>query len=359
MKKLILLFTMIFVTGVSALSAADLREVIFGNNWANINEITDDELMTAYKNCRYVKVYNRNHFNDFHLYEEKYGKESVYRFVASKNPLTYENAVKGYRDGTGQLWQALFVKKDGKLIELAAEYIFNRASGDGTVRFWVEDQYGGIEVIARGCRVLGVLSHKYASRMTHHGGEEGDIGYDSYEKETEASFYLWSDLQNDSYFEKKDDGIFYPVCDRGDSVIPDITISCSFPLIEAKHPFKYTLQNAFDANPATSFVEDTEDNSTFIHLFPDSFPACKKIKLINGYAQNQQLYQNNNRVKSIADRKDTQRVTLKDNTLESQIFDWKDYSIHSTDLYKGTKYNDTCLAEVDFMTEAGEWIFGE
>ena len=328
------------------------------NRWENINEITDDELMTAYKNCRYVKVYNRNHFNDFHLYEEKYGDESVYRFVASKNPLTYENAVKGYEDGTGQLWQAVFIKKNGSIYELSSGCIFDLGTGDGTVRFWEENRYGGIEVIARGSRILGVLSHKYENRMTHHGGEEGNPVYDSNEKETEASFYLWSDLQNDSYFEKKDDGIFYPVCDRGDPVIPDITISCSFPLIEAKHPFKYTLQNAFDADPATSFVEDTEDNSIFIHLFPDSFPACKKIKLINGYAQNQQLYQNNNHVKSIADRKDTQRVTLKDNTLESQVFAWNAYSVYSKSLYKGLKYNDTCIAELDFMTESGEWLFG-
>ena len=160
MKKLILIFTMIFVTGVSVFAESDLREVIFGNRWENINEITNDELMSAYKNCRNVKVVNRNHFKNFHLYEEKYVDEILYRFVASSNPLTYENAVKGYMDGTGQLWQALFVQKNGKLIQLAEECIFDKACGDGTVRFWEEDRYGGIEVIARGSRILGVLSHK-------------------------------------------------------------------------------------------------------------------------------------------------------------------------------------------------------
>ena len=359
MKKMILLLLAVFVN--VNLFSADLREVIFGNRWENISEITDDELLAAYKNCRYVKVYNnRDHFNDFHLYEEKYGDESVYRFVASSRPLTYENAVKGYKDGTGQLWQAVFIKKNGSIYELASGCIFDLGTGDGTVRFWEEDRYGGIEVITREDRILGILNHKYANRMTHHGGEEGDIGYDSNEKETEASFYSWSDLQNDSYFEKKDDGIFYPVCDRGDPVIPDITIFCSFPLIEAKHPFKYTLQNAFDADPATSFVEDTEDNSIFIHLFPDSFSACKKVKIINGYAQNQQLYQNNNRIKSMTDRKNIVTVTLEDNTLESQVFYyWEDYSVYSTDLYKGKKYSDTCIAELDFMSVSGEWIFGK
>lgn len=361
MKKLITIFTMILLAGVSSLAAADLREVIFGNRWANISEITNDELMSAYKNCRNVKVVNRNQFKNFHLYEEKYGDEILYRFVASSNPLTYENAVKGYMDGTGQLWQALFVQKNGKLIQLAEECIFDKAIGDGTVRFWEEDRYGGIEVIARESRILGVLSHKYASRMTHHGGEEGDIGYDSYEKETDAYFYLWSDLMNEKYFEQKEDGIFYPVRDRGAPIIPKLHIKCSFPLIEAKHPFKYTLQNAFDKNPATSFVENTEDNSIFIEFYvPDSIPACKKVSIINGYAQNQKLYQNNSRVKSMTDYKDSRTVTLKDNTLESQIFDnWEDYSVYSKSLYKGLKYNDTCIAELDFMTATGEWLFGE
>lgn len=44
----------------------------------------------------------------------------------------------------------------------------------------------------------------------------------------------------------------------------DITIDCSKPLIDEKDVFRYTIQNAFDQNPATSYVEDTEDDLMYV-----------------------------------------------------------------------------------------------
>lgn len=363
MKRLFLIFA-VLLTGFSLFanefSASDLRKVIFGNRWENIIEITDDEIFAACKNTPYMKYYSYR-FTDYHLYEEKYGDETLYRFVASSKPLTYENAVKGYKDGTGELWQAVFIKKNGTLYQLASECIFNLAIGDGTVRCWTEDQLGGIEVISRNNKILGLLVHKYLSRITTHNcAEEGSPSFDEYTKKSSASFYFWSDLQNESYFELKDDGIFYLICDRGVPIIPEVTIDCSYPLIESKHPFKYTLQNVFDGAPSTSFVEDEENNLIFIDMYmPKSVSRCKKIKLINGYAQNKMLYLNNNRIKNITDRKSRADAALKDSVLENQIFDWNEYSLHAVKIWSGKKYNDTCIAELDFMSESEEWLFGE
>lgn len=92
----------------------------------------------------------------------------------------------------------------------------------------------------------------------------------------------------------------------------DIYIDCSKPLIDEKDTFKYTIQNAFDKNPATSYVEDTEDD-----LFDINFIFAKEfflrnysvksgeaeniigILIINGYAENNNLYLFNNRIKEL------------------------------------------------------------
>ncbi len=70
------------------------------------------------------------------------------------------------------------------------------------------------------------------------------------------------------------------------------------------------------------------------------------------------LYKNNNRIKVIdsLNEKST-AVTLKDENLKPQIINWIDYSFYVKDLYKGKKYNDTYIAELDFQSENGNWIF--
>ena len=50
-------------------------------------------------------------------------------------------------------------------------------------------------------------------------------------------------------------------------------------------------------------------------------------------------------------------VTLKDKNLEPQIINWIDYGFYVKEFYKGKKYNDTCIAELDFQSEDGNWIF--
>ncbi|WP_420893971.1 NADase-type glycan-binding domain-containing protein [Treponema pedis] len=129
--------------------------------------------------------------------------------------------------------------------------------------------------------------------------------------------------------------------------------------MDKAHPFKYTIQNAFDGNPVTSYVEDTEDDTIKISLYSKELNLnCIKIKIINGYAQNEMLYKNNNRIKVIdsLNEKST-AVTLKDENLKPQIINWIDYSFYVKDLYKGKKYNDTYIAELDFQSENGNWIF--
>ena len=157
---------------------------------------------------------------------------------------------------------------------------------------------------------------------------------------------------------------------------PDIHIECSKPLIDEKDTFKYTIQNAFDKNPATSYVEDTDDDLMYIS-FGLSYKNSKgkpemvnnkKIAIINGYAKNYDLYKNNNRVKEINGDiysngellfKHKETLFLDDFKFDYQVFDWEPRESFSVqNIYKGSKFNDTCIAEIDFCNKKSGWLFG-
>ena len=152
----------------------------------------------------------------------------------------------------------------------------------------------------------------------------------------------------------------------------DIYIDCSKPLIDEKDTFKYTIQNAFDKNPATSYVEDTEDD--FMYISFGSQRQLEKIALINGYTVNEKLYKMNNRIKDIAcesmNDKNYEivinnRFSLKDLIHTYQILELNTQanytcipSIIIESYYKGSSYSDTCIAEVDYLFQKDGWLFG-
>lgn len=142
-------------------------------------------------------------------------------------------------------------------------------------------------------------------------------------------------------------------------------------LYDRNNPLRYSLSNAFDGDPSTSFVEDTKDNLLHIQVsdpwevaFPGGF---SEFKIINGYAQNEDLYKKNNRPKLIktggngkfhdADylcKETDDKCFLDDNTLGWQKFKFHiDQYFLVKDIYKGTRYSDTCIAELDFKYDGG------
>ena len=139
------------------------------------------------------------------------------------------------------------------------------------------------------------------------------------------------------------------------------------PLIDSKRPFMYTLQNAFDGKKNTSFVENTENNLFDVIICYDSI--VKKIAIINGYASDKITYNNNNRIKTVSrtiydhdgnNIIEKKLLSLKDDILDYQIFEWNcDTVFHVDSIYNGTKYNDTCISEINFYTTEKGWIFGD
>ena len=108
----------------------------------------------------------------------------------------------------------------------------------------------------------------------------------------------------------------------------------------------YTIQNAFDKNPETAYVEKSEDNDITISIVSDT--KIRRVGIINGFVKTPKLYASNNRIKKI--------------DINNKLFELKD--VHSKDfvffdiplsanvhiqtvgIYKGTHYSDTCIAKI-------------
>ena len=130
----------------------------------------------------------------------------------------------------------------------------------------------------------------------------------------------------------------------------------AFLIDDMECPLKYCIQNAFDGNPATSYVENIEKDMVKILFYPGYEPD--KLAIINGYAQNNSLYKSNNRIKTITDNSGLSTFELKDDCLDYQYVPWSKSYFVSTDIYKGEQYNNTCIAELNFLCN-NSWLFGD
>ena len=158
-----------------------------------------------------------------------------------------------------------------------------------------------------------------------------------------------------------------------------VRIQASDYLFDSRCPLKYSIQNAFDGNPATSYVENTEDDLMKIEFsgFKSMFNRKVNLAIINGYSSNKELYIANNRILNlnansykVSDDKtelilrEPISLELQDMNLKYQIvsFDYNNrigsFSFNVTKIVKGKFYNDTCLAELN-LSESTDYIFGD
>lgn len=149
-----------------------------------------------------------------------------------------------------------------------------------------------------------------------------------------------------------------------------IRIQASSFLFDSKSPLKYSIQNAFDGNPATSYVENTEDDLMKIEFQHIEEYNVISLAMINGYAASEKLYLNNNRVadfqyNSKGNENFIQKITLKDRKMDYQFFSncFPNHPFAITsgvkNIYNGDKYSDTCLAEINLYTNKEYWLFGD
>ena len=146
-------------------------------------------------------------------------------------------------------------------------------------------------------------------------------------------------------------------------------VDVDFPLIDKDNPFRYSAQNAYDGDPATSYVEDTENDLFGIrfdftkHGQEYEFKKTTGFKIINGYASSKDLYMKNNRIKKISfgSQKNPTFYNFQDKILDYQDvnFEYSLYALTITclEVFKGNKYSDTCLSEVNIKFEDDSLLF--
>ena len=376
----------------------DFRQVIFGNAYENIIEVESNDFFNQFPETRNIEDYGQGEIINQIKYKEKhfpndlsylirwydenlkldehfiYSKEKKYYFRIFKEQ--YGNYI-FYR-----MLVSLYELDDEKLLDWQNNYyeqeLFYQISDDElihvgsyTYRYPVSTQggtfpvYNNVEIIQRKNKVSGIIVYCfYDAKTTMMDWETTWQGH-------EGAYYSINDIltiENNSSKSIKSAGLSLNSYDT-ESQLPSksMFIGMPNPLIDSKRPFMYTLQNAFDGKKNTSFVENTENNLFDVIICYDSI--VKKIAIINGYASDKITYNNNNRIKTVSrtiydyDGKniiEKKLLSLKDDILDYQIFEWNcDTVFHVDSIYNGTKYNDTCISEVNFYCKDLGWIFGE
>jgi hypothetical protein len=208
-------------------------------------------------------------------------------------------------------------------------------------------------------KIAGIMKYYLRTYTWVNSHREGEIDYEDERADYGARIFWIDDIKK---IDTETLGYFRGFYGR------DIVIETSLPLLDKHDIFRYTIQNAFDGDPATSYVEDTEDDLIVLN-FP--ITEIKAFSIINGYARNEDLYYANNRVKELADETvspvtnastfiPNKKFVLKDRVLTPQIIinNFSGTHIFITGIYKGSKYNDTCIAEINIKTKDG-WLFGD
>ena len=370
MKKSLLLFAALLPLA-APLTAYDFRNMVFGNQ---IKEITDKSEIKNLRNELEPSIEYYNSENGYYtqhggmnaldlifykIYKEPYENGTIYRMLrydydglfrsfaedGYEHDYTFDNHHYYSFDG---LYQFVFLKvgtavKCLGVYEIHYYYIGGGYAADGETHI-----YKNFAVISRESNIKAFLLTTTTDSRTDYFREKR---IETVKKSEGVWLYF-----DDDFVTRFPKSMDFEKC-KQDAVI----IEASFPLIDKARPFMYTLQNAFDGDSATSFVEDTEDNLLEIKItqWPYKVPfQCKSLRIINGYASGEKLYRSNNRIREIkSERGDS--FTCKDDTRSYQMSDWHSPQLIVKSVYKGDKYSDTCLAELDFMLENGNWLFGE
>lgn len=126
----------------------------------------------------------------------------------------------------------------------------------------------------------------------------------------------------------------------------------------------YGIEQAFDGRVKTAWcVKGFKNEWAKVHIPESQYIQDKgimnvyRIVMYNGLCINKNLYISNNRIKKIKAEfsgGQTRILELKDGTLEEQKFrinikaKWVKLTI--LEIYRGSKYNDTCISDIRFET---------
>ena len=154
-----------------------------------------------------------------------------------------------------------------------------------------------VEIIQRNGNIKGFLVTRLVDTIDHRSRAEENGTYAEKYINT-AEYYLFDDVIRNATetFGKIKYAWNY-------SGLRHVSIEASQPLIDSGRPFMYTVNNAFDGNAGTAYVENTEDDLLKIHIGWENSDftgnAVNALKITNGYAKSKELYYANSRIKCI------------------------------------------------------------
>jgi hypothetical protein len=269
------------------------------------------------------------------VYRQETKGHIFYRLITSEN-MNFNN------DENTLFLQSLLYNRGGENILLATTAYRAPFVHQYGANFF----YSSIDIVEKTDSISGILLSMVGVNQEHNALLKDQIAGSNH------SFYLrWEDISGmtDDERDFKQDyfTLYYP------STVPSIQIQASGCLVDPQIPLRYSIQNAFDGDPATSYVENTEDDLIVIRIYVGD---SRKLAIINGYAQNQSLYYANNRVKKLIWPAE---LEFADDILGYQFVDIPHgQEIKTSELYMGSRYNDTCIAELNLKGEYG-WLFGD
>lgn len=211
------------------------------------------------------------------FFKEQHGSAEFYRAV-----FEIENPYGRYAAFYGEDLQFFLLAHKGTLFILNADYLVEGQSGDGTVHSSDEVIYSNTNVVKSG-NSYDIIEHYTESREVVYDyveEYEGDSVEDFRIERSgrgEASVYALEEVLNAAESKMNESGSLIAL-----DMEPYRTISCGKTLIDGTRPFMYTIQNAFDGNPDTSYVEDSGDNGISItihrHNAKKAFLSCRAAK---------------------------------------------------------------------------------
>jgi hypothetical protein len=386
-KNLYISLCMLLCTTLVCAEAPELQ-LVMPNSWKKLERVAGveaEQVLTATKPAvdeLFVNIIDMN-LRDFcagctyhTVYREAMENAVFYRLVFSNSP------VSGIASLNQWFYQVL-VRKEGLKYSLYGAALYNHIGLLTSTEYSIAE-FGAIDIVVSGKKAKGILFTLVGCGIVPAGNlQHGSVvekPYTFYRKtknqfrgKNKAVYYLLKDLEGKKITieSHSDYSLYEPQVDT------DITITASDCLLDARCPLKYGIQNAFDGDPATSYVENTDDDLFYIEInFPyksfDYTMFCQTIAFINGYAANNNLYISNNRIKNInliykTWKEDSlhKSFNLNDNTLGYQTFivdsDAGNYSykIYTNNVFQGNKYKDTCLAELNMKFNTLNWLFGD
>ncbi len=158
--------------------------------------------------------------------------------------------------------------------------------------------------------------------------------------------------------------------DKGAVELPLLLFSRDSTLIEASsvledatgYGFAYDANNVFDVDYSTSWCSSSKDEEPTLTIIFSQPTELGHLGIMPGFARDKTIFNQNNRIKTIEFYLNDEEVAFGqwdfDDEYEMQFYtmpheEISQLTLKIKEVYPGSKYDDTCIAEIDFWSD---WV---